>query len=223
MHLAGDLPRVWFLGALLYLLAAEYFILELVAAAAWSEPAYSWTGNYISDLGVTSCSPSVCSPQHALMNTGLVILGGVISLGSWLLRDRLFQGWIGRSALALMLLSGLGDVLVGTFPGSVEVAAEGSNSMHVLGAALAIVGGNAGILLCGLALDRRHRWLAGYCVISGAVGLGALALFVLGVDLGLGAGGIERLAADPVVIWMIVVGASILIRPLSGRSRDRAS
>lgn len=202
------------LGGLVYLCAAEYFAAEQVAAAAWSAPAYSWTSNYISDLGLTSCSQSVCSPDHAVMNAGFAALGIVVSLGSWLLRDQLFSGRLGRAALSLMLLSGVGDVLVGLFPGSVETQASGSNLLHVVGAVLSIGGGNAGILVCGIALARarRTRLVAGYSVCSGVVGLVALGLFAQEIDLGLGIGGIERVAAYPIVIWMVLLGADILIR-----------
>src|SRR5680860_1295254 len=199
-------------GAIAYLVSVEYFAGELVAAAAWSTPPYSWTANYISDLGLTMCSQTLCSPRHAVMNGGLFVLGMVVILGSLLLRDRLFVGRLGRSALLLMLLSGVGDVMLALFPGTVETDANGADLMHVMGAVFAIVGGNTGILLCGvaLALAHRDRVLAGYSLISGATGLVALALFANEIDLGLGIGGIERVAANPVVIWMVVAGAYTL-------------
>ena len=119
MRPAADRQRLLLLGGLVYVVSAQYFVVEQLAAAAWSEPTYSWTANYISDLGITHCSPSVCSPRHAWMNVALATLGVVIGLGSWLLRDALFVGRLGRCALALMLLSGLGDVLLAVFPGTV--------------------------------------------------------------------------------------------------------
>lgn len=210
------------LGGLVYVFAAEYFVLEKIAAAAWTSPSYSWSGNYISDLGVTSCSVDLCSPRHAWMNAAFVTLGAVISVGSWLLRHELFAGRIGGLGLALMLLSGMGDVLLGTFPGTLEATGGGTDSLHTLGATLAIIGGNAGVLVCGLTARPTRPWLAGYCIVSGLVGLGALALFAIGVDRGLGIGGIERVAANPVVIAMIVLGASSLIRPQSARLRGSA-
>jgi len=207
------------LGGVVYLFAVEYFVAEQVAAAAWSNPAYSWAANYISDLGVTSCSPTVCSPRHAVMNTGLVTVGVVVSLGSWLLRDVLYVGRLGRSALVLMFLNGVGNVLVGSFPGSVATDADGSNLMHTIGAVLAIVGGNAGILVCGVALRRRNPLLATYSITSGVIGLVALALFANGIDLGLGIGGMERVAANPINIWIVLLGLHTLTRQRSAPPR----
>ncbi len=213
----GDHGRA-LLGGVVYLFAAEYFVAEQVAAVAWSTPPYSWSSNYISDLGLTSCSPSVCSPRHAVMNAGFVALGAMIGLGSVLLRKLMFAGRLGSLALALMVLSGVGDVLVGLFPGSVDPGAGGSTPLHALGAALAIIGGNTGILLCGVALWRRNRILATYSMLSGALGLVALALFAADVHLGLGIGTMERLAADPIVVWLVVLGAVTLTRRRAARS-----
>lgn len=120
-----------------------------------------------------------------------------------------------------MCANGVGDVLVGTFRGSVDAAASGTNLLHVLGAALAIVGGNAGILVAGIALLRsnRHRLLGTYSVASGVIGLAAFALFALGLDLGVGIGLVERVAADPITVWMIVVGTVTLVSGIRRRGR----
>jgi len=220
MSLRPDERRLRLMGGLVYLLALEYFFAEQVAAAAWGTPSYSWASNYISDLGITSCSATVCSPRHVVMNLGFVTLGVVVGLGSWLLRNQLFSGRTGRLALCLMSLSGVGDVLVGLFPGSVEGVASGSQMMHTLGAGLAITCGNAGILLSGVSLWPRDRFLAGYSTVSGVVGLAALAFFVGDAPLvaEIGVGAIERIAADPIVIWMVVLGAWSLSRAV--RERD---
>jgi len=200
--------RTWvpWVGGGAYLLTAQYFVGEYVAAAGWRSPAYDFATNYISDLGVTT------APRHAVMNTSFVLLGVLNATGSVLLRGRLRPGRLRQAAVALMVTSGIGDVLVGLFPGSVESQATGTNLPHVVGAVLAIGAGNAGILAAGLALRPTHRRLAVYSMASGAFGLGAFALFGLGVDLGLGIGTVERLAADPVVIWMMLVGSLSLLR-----------
>ena len=58
----------WILSTLLYFLAQGY------VAAGWVHPTYSWSSNYISDLGNTTCGlfkvphgndVLVCSPRHA--------------------------------------------------------------------------------------------------------------------------------------------------------------
>jgi len=203
----------WLTGSIVYVLSAQYFVGEVVAASAWQDPAYDWRANYISDLGVVTCG-EVCSPLHAVMNTSFVLLGVLVALGSVLLRGHLASGLARNLFVTLMVTSGIGDVLVGLFPGSVEVDATGADLLHVVGAVLAIVGGNTGIVVAGIALRRAgaHPKIATYSIASGLVGLSAFALFGLGVDLGLGIGAMERLAAYPITLWMIVVGTVSLIR-----------
>lgn len=207
------------LGGIVYVLAVQYFVGEQIAAAAWTDPPYDWRHDYISDLGVVTCE-QICSPLHAVMNASFVLLGVIVITGSVLLRHCLDATPARLLFVGLMCASGVGDVLVGTFPGSVDAVASGTNVLHVLGAVLAIVGGNAGILVAGIALLRsnRHRMLGTYSVASGVIGLAAFALFALGLDLGVGIGLVERVAADPITVWMIVAGTATLVL---GIRRDR--
>jgi len=81
-------------GGLLWVLAiVQYFLAQLVVAAAWSTP-YSLQDNYISDLGNTDCGmfalphgqPTyVCSPSHGLMNLSFITLGVLAIAGAILL------------------------------------------------------------------------------------------------------------------------------------------
>jgi hypothetical membrane protein len=54
--------------------------------------------------------------------------------------------------------------------------------------------------------------LSVYSIASGTVGLLATVLFVSGYYLGVGIGGMERLAAYVLPVWLIVVGVSLLKR-----------
>jgi hypothetical membrane protein len=80
---------------------------------------------------------------------------------------------------------------------------------HKAGAGLQFVVGNAGLVVLGAALARGRPGLAAYSVASGAVGLLATALFVAELYLGLGVGGMERLAAYPLPAWLVVAGACL--------------
>jgi hypothetical protein len=64
-------------GAAWIVAALQYAVVQIVVAAAWHHPPYSWLSNYISDLGNTACGPFkvphgtpayVCSPLHSAMN-----------------------------------------------------------------------------------------------------------------------------------------------------------
>ena len=71
-------------GAAWILATLQYAVAQVVVAAAWHHPHYSWLGNYISDRGNTACgqftvphgTPSyVCSPLHSAMNASFIITG----------------------------------------------------------------------------------------------------------------------------------------------------
>lgn len=201
------------LGALAWASSIQFFVAQAVVQAAWTTP-YSLTENYISDLGNTSCGPSevgttfvyVCSPLHAVMNASFVVFGvgilvGVALLGSLFPASRPWL--VGR---ALLAVAGVGAVLVGLFPEDLNFP------FHKLGAAMQFIVGNAGLVVVGVALARARTRpaLAWGAVVSGVAGLAATALFVERVFLGIGIGGMERVAAYTLPIWLIAAGISIM-------------
>jgi hypothetical membrane protein len=96
-----------------------------------------------------------------------------------------------------MAIAGLGTVLVGLSPENV------SRTVHLSGAAGPFFFGNVALIIlsCTLALPTNVRVLTG---VAGGIGLVGLILLVIGVDLGLGQGGKERIAAYPQTIWLII-------------------
>jgi len=105
-----------------------------------------------------------------------------------------------------MALSGVGTILVGLFPENTVAP------LHILGAGLAFVLGNMGMITIGASSHRVPKILRLATITAGVVGLVALVLFVLGFYGPLGVGGMERIVAYPQSIWMISVGAYVLIR-----------
>jgi hypothetical membrane protein len=204
-------------GALVWLAGiALFFALHVYAESAWKDPVYSWAANNISDLGNVQCQPwgddrrYVCSPRHDAMNAGFVLQGAAMLIGLAavsLRRSRSARTW---SAGALLLAAGAGWILAGVWPADVD------ENRHVLGALLIMILGNIGLAL-GPAVPgeaRRIRWAA---PVLGAVGLAGAALFFTGSDLGLGPGGMERVAAYPLPAWMLITGLALLFgrRPRS--------
>lgn len=201
-------PRARRATTVLWVAAPVLFLVShLVVERAWSPP-YSWARNMISDLGNVGCGPwgderrLVCSPLHALMNaamigTGLALVAGVVL--TW----RLWPSARARAGRALVAAGGLGWVVAGSVPADVD-----ENTHVVLGAFPVLVLTNLGLLLVGLSRGRgpgRTRVLAAVC---GATGLAGAALLLAQVDLGLGLGGTERVAALPPMIWMVAVGCA---------------
>ena len=82
--------------------------------------------------------------------------------------------------------------------------------LHFLGALENLLCCNAGMLAFGAAWLRQGRApprLGGLSLAFGVLGLVALVLFGVGVDLGLGVGGMERVVAYPFPIWLALFGA----------------
>jgi hypothetical membrane protein len=213
----GRLRTLAVIGAVLWIVnTIQYGAAQLVVAAAWHTH-YSWTGNYISDLGNTQCGPFavhgtptyVCSPLHAVMN-GSFVLSGVLTLVGTIL---LWRSWPPSRrttvALVLWLVAGVLKVVVGLAP---ENTISG---LHLLGAAnLPLL--SVAIVLLSSAIHRTRRGLAIFGLVVGSVGLAGAILSTAAqtagsaLDLGLGNGGMERLAGYPGNAWMTVVGLAVV-------------
>jgi hypothetical membrane protein len=209
---SSDTARTIRQGAIVWMAAIQFFIAQIIVQSAWTTP-FSLTANYISDLGNTTCGPYpvgstmyVCSPRHAWMNASFILLGVIILAGAALIWRAFPSGQARTIGLALLALAGPGEILVGLFPENVNI------TPHSIGAAAHFVSGNLGIVVLGvvLAAARRQSPLAIYSIISGSLGLLATALFISGHFLGLGIGGMERLAAYPLPLWLIVAGIAVL-------------
>jgi len=198
--------RYPYLGPLFWVLSIQYYLIQLIVAAAWTRAHYSWLHNTISDLGNTVCGPYgtwlVCSPLHMLMNASFIVLGSTMILGSLLVYHEFQRSTGSAIGFSFMAMAGLGTALVGLFPENTVSA------LHVLGAALPFILGNFSLLVLGKSLTL-PRALRVYTVLSGGIALIALGFFVTHTYLGIGQGGIERITAYPQTIWLIVFGAYI--------------
>ena len=179
---------IWLLGA------AVYLVCEAVTAAG--KPGYRYVRDYISDLGT-----------NAVMNVGGFALHGVLfALGAavaWRAYPR--SGVVGWLFVVAAGANATGNVLVGTFHSSLD----GPVPLHVLGAGLAIFGGNSAALLAGvgahrIGLSRRYSRAS---MALGILGIGALLVLTV-FPVGL----VERAAVYPIIAWEIMTGAAILRR-----------
>lgn len=173
-----------------------YLIMEALAAAAYV-PSYSYAHNYISDLGRAG-------PRAPLMHAAFCLQGSMFLLGVLFIvgvpvrrRVRLFVGLVAANAV--------GNILVGTVP---------SGLVHLVGAALALAGGNAAIL-AGSALAPRRGWYWNASIIIAALGFLCLILLVANAKL-LPVGISERGSAYSIFLWQLLTAAVLL------RRRDEA-
>jgi hypothetical membrane protein len=200
-------------GAIAWVLAVQFFITQVVVAPAWPRP-FSLANDYISDLGNTVCQSYpvgvdrlVCSPWHLAMNTSFMVLGVTMMVGAFFTRRAFPDGWVATLAAVLFSLAGIGVFVVGVYPENTD------NARHVLGAGLNFTAGNIAMIVFGLALAQRpaaYPSLRRFSLFSGALGLAATLLFTSGHYLGIGLGGMERVAAYPMTVWQIVAGTAFL-------------
>jgi hypothetical membrane protein len=202
------------LGAVAWVLAAQFYVAQVVVASAWTMP-FSVRTRVISDLGNTACGPYpnpssiiVCSPWHAVMNASFIIVGITMAAGAVLARRFFNVGWRRNVAAALFVAAGVGVFMVGIYPEN-----EHSGN-HTIGAGINFVGGNIALILFGRAAPSAPSRLLfmWFSIIAGIAGLAATVLFVSRYDLGLGIGGIERIAAYTTTTWQIVAGLIMLRR-----------
>lgn len=191
-----------------------FFLAEFIAAAAWTDPPYSYTYHYISNLGVHGPTEGFGQLMHSplawVMNTGFFLFGITLFVGVAMLTGiRGPRGWAVR-ALALLLAAG--GILLAFFPGSGETPDSGAVDFHSLGALASIVGGNVLIIVLGRA--HRHAAIAAgagrVMVALGTFGLVSLAGFmaVAGSSATL-IGLVERCAVYPLLIGFICAGHSM--------------
>lgn len=194
--------------------AVQFFVAQVIVQAAWTTP-FSLTDNYISDLGNTECAnypvggaAYVCSPLYMVMNLSFFLQGVIIIAGTLFGMPLLRRGVAKIVVVTLLLLTGLGMLGVSVFPENVN------NDWHVYSAALQFITGNLTLIVVGLSdivpgLLRRHRAVS---IVLGVAGLAATALFPFGYHLGLGIGGMERIAAYTFPVWLICAGFFIVTR-----------
>ena len=191
------------LGPLVWVLSVQYFAVQIIAAEAWWPP-YSWTANFISDLGNTACGlfggRYVCSPLAGFMNASFMLLGVTMAVGSLLIYTEFRESRATLAGFGLMALAGLGTLLVGLFPENTVLWA------HELGAFLAFGLGNLSLIILALAVTQARRSFRLYTLLSGVLTLIAFVVFLGHVYLGLGRGGMERLVSYPQTVWLILFG-----------------
>lgn len=213
-------------SAVLWIVAAAvYLVAEAVSATAF--PGYSYASNYISDLGVPDIGVfqgrAIDSPLHVVMNVAFTVHGVLFATAAVLtVRSAAWRTGARRWFVALALVHAVGIILVGTFPGSQTNTDNGLIVFHVLGAAMAIIAGNAAAIVAGFTLRRYvPRGLGSASIILGVVGLIGLTMLIVDsgstvIDL-LPDGTWERIAVYAILVWEALVGITALA---TARSRS---
>jgi hypothetical membrane protein len=177
-------------GALLFIGAVQFLIGMHLAEFLY--PGYSVSGNYISDLGATCRTTCVIyQPTAIIFNTSVILFGILVVVSSYFIW-REFHIYL---IPILFGMSGIGAVGVGLFP-------ETAGVVHLIVSFITFFfGGLAVIATCKLA-----KAPFSYFSVLGIMSLIALALYILEIFLGLGPGGMERMIAYPLLLWVIGLG-----------------
>ena len=184
---------------------------HLIAQSAWRRP-YSWSRNTISDLGNVRCGPwgddhrYVCSPLHAWMNTSIGLQGALLVLGMVLLRWARVGPFASGGVATLLVVSGLGYLTVAFVPADVN------ENVHLLAAVGVFLCGNGALVLAGLRSRTAVPAARGALLAGGLVGWGAAVMLFQLRYLGLGLGGMERVAVFPPLAVPVVAGLNLLTR-----------
>jgi hypothetical protein len=112
----------------------------------------------------------------------------------------------------LAAVHAVGFTLVGTFHGSPEAGASGRMIVHIFGAALLILAGNATFIVVGrqLRVAIKQRWLGMLGIVLGSLGL--LSLVVMGAVSGKSwSSTFERGAVYPFILGEFLAGVALLV------------
>lgn len=179
-------------------LAAGVAYLGLEALAASAYPGYRYSGDVISTLGTSD------SPLRWVMNTAFVVQGTLFCTGALLLTSKRGP----RKPMLLVMFASanaVGNVVVAIVPSG----APGLSWLHVAGAGLAIVGGNAAIL-AGARFVGAAPW---YLVVSGL--LGGAGLVGVTVFAATGSAAAERLSVYTIIGWQLL--SALVMLSAAGR------
>ncbi|RBY88261.1 DUF998 domain-containing protein [Blastococcus sp. TF02A-26] len=198
------------LGALLWLLTLQFFVVETVVQAQY-ELAYSRVDDVISLLG------SSASSGQTLMNASFVAQGVLIVAGLVLLRPAL-PGRGGQVATAMLTAAAVGVVVVGLFP------LGDDDTAHRFGAFLYLLGSGIGLIGTAYAVRPRSEALGTVLALLGLFTTAMTVFYLAGVTGYLGEGGTERAAAYPLPLGLVIAGIGLLVvvdRPVSEAATGR--
>lgn len=172
-------------GVLMFI-GTAWFLMGIIVAEALF-PNYQVT-RMISDLGVGTTA--------TIFNSAIFSFGLLLITAAYLLHTEGAKRWF----LILLALTGLGAAGVGIFPEDIVVP-------HSICAITVFVCGGLCAILGYRIFSGPWSW---FSPVLGIITLVAVVLLGAKVYLGLGAGGMERMIAYPLLIWALGTGAYLM-------------
>lgn len=191
-------------AGLAWALAFAYMLSEILTALAWKSD-YSFRHDTISDLGVTACTPNMCSPLHLLMNATFVVLGLLTIIGAVLFRHFVPHGYRQWLIVSLAVITGLSTAATGLFPSNDGIV------VHFLAVMPAFVSRHIVLILLAIFLWKQRRLVAVWSAVCALTGLVGAILLMTSVQIGI----TERLVLYPLPAFMAVTGLAVLLTSLT--------
>lgn len=187
------------LGGALTLLAGVVILMGIITAET-QYPGYlhySTRTNEISDLGATVPPHSVITQPSAHIFDAVMIVAGLMLIAGAIFS---YSAHHRKVLAALALLLGVGVLGVGIFPGN-------HHDIHRLFSMIAFLFGGLTAVISYTAVKGAFRFIV---LLLGSATLLTLFIGTAVLTNTLGAGGIERWIAYPVVLWMVCYGGYVL-------------
>jgi hypothetical membrane protein len=157
---------------------------------------YSVSVNFVSDLGATCRTTCTIQPSAWLFDSSIALLGLLTLVGAYFFQ-RAFR-W--KPATLLLALAGIGALGVGLFP-------ETAGILHGIFSLIAFLFSGLSAVVTSKFQKKPMSYLS---IILGLATLAALSLFFVGIDLGLGVGGMERMIVYPALLWTVGFGGHLM-------------
>lgn len=183
--------RQW-AGLLLFVAVAQFATIGLTVSES-VYPGYSVSQRTISDLGV--------GPAALIFNPSIILVGILVLAESWFL-SRAFRD---RFVTMIAILDGVGAIGVGVFTEDFGVA-------HSIASLWAFVSIALSAIISMRVIRPPFQYISG---ILGVLSLVAIGLYIPGIYLGLGQGGMERMIVWPILVWGLGFGGYLLAMPPS--------
>lgn len=189
-------------AGVLFFLTGVTVVMGIITAEIFYPTTYSISQNMISNLGSTPPPDSIIhQPAASIFDKSLLVAGLLIVIGSYFLsgyfKSRLF--------LTILALMGIGTLGVGLFPAFHKM-------IHPFFALIAFLIGGVAALFSVKFVTAPFKFLS---FILGAITLGALFLgifFTSWIVPIMGAGGIERWVAYPIMLWLVGFGGYLMAK-----------
>jgi len=183
-------------GVLFVIAVGEFFIGMMMAEATY--PGYNISSDTISQLGSMVCHGSCrfIQPAADIFNISVTVLGVIILIGG----AALFRE--DRPLSITVVITGLGAIGVG-----LTLAAHSAPILHGLVSLITFVFAGISALL---SVREGGGVFAVICLVLGILSLASTVLFTLGIYMGLGIGGMERMIVYPVLVWGASFGGYLI-------------